>query len=125
MSDKLALDVQNLSVSFPMRGRGADGRRRALLAVDNVNFSIARGKTLGIVGEVGSGKTLPPWPLRRWLPSLPVISPSPAIISGPPKTKRRPQRVRRTQLFFQTPSSSLTPRRRRAELSRYQSSPPC
>ena len=53
MSDKLALDVQNLSVSFPMRGRDADGRRRALLAVDDVNFSIARGKTLGIVGESG------------------------------------------------------------------------
>jgi len=45
------LDVKNLRVSFP----SAEG---TVGAVQNVSFSIARGRTLALVGESGSGKTV-------------------------------------------------------------------
>ena len=42
MSAQPALDVRNLSVSFPMRGRDADGRRRRLLAVPIIHRRLNR-----------------------------------------------------------------------------------
>lgn len=45
------LDVQNLKVSFKLD-------EGILTAVDDVSFSIERGKTLGLVGESGCGKSV-------------------------------------------------------------------
>jgi peptide/nickel transport system ATP-binding protein/oligopeptide transport system ATP-binding protein len=45
------LDVQDLKVSFP-------GPQGAVEIVRGLSYSIARGKTLGIVGESGCGKTM-------------------------------------------------------------------
>ncbi|QKK28861.1 ABC transporter ATP-binding protein [Rhizobium indicum] len=45
------LDVQDLNVSFP-------GPQGAVQIVRGLSYSIARGKTLGIVGESGCGKTM-------------------------------------------------------------------
>jgi ABC-type oligopeptide transport system ATPase subunit len=47
------LNVSQLSKSY--RGRG--WRASAIVAVEDVNFEIARGGSLGIVGESGSGKS--------------------------------------------------------------------
>ena len=116
MSDKLALDVQNLSVSFPMRGRGADGRRRALLAVDNVNFSIARGKTLGIVGESGSGKTTAAMALARLVPKLAGNITIDGIDFGTLDNEALRQARQRIQIIFQDPYSSLNPRLRAGKI---------
>ncbi len=52
MSDKL-LEVNNLKMYFPLDRSG----KKMLKAVDGVNFSVQRGKTLGLVGESGCGKT--------------------------------------------------------------------
>jgi peptide/nickel transport system ATP-binding protein len=51
------LVVRALKKYFPVRA-GAFGRERKFVhAVDGVDFSIAKGKTLGIVGESGCGKS--------------------------------------------------------------------
>ena len=52
------VSVRNLHVAFPLL-RGAVLRRQvgALRAVDGVSLDIARGETVGLVGESGCGKS--------------------------------------------------------------------
>ena len=50
--------VENLTKHFPvLRGIIIQRKIGAVRAVDDVSFSIARGETLGLVGESGCGKT--------------------------------------------------------------------
>jgi ABC-type dipeptide/oligopeptide/nickel transport system ATPase component len=67
-SDTL-LDVKNLRVSF----FGPDG---VIGAVQNVSFSIQRGRTLALVGESGSGKSVTAYSLLR------LIQPPGQIVGG-------------------------------------------
>ena len=55
------VDVVDLSKSFNIR-LGLMGRGSRFKAVDDITFSIPRGKSVGIVGESGSGSPPP----RRW-----------------------------------------------------------
>ena len=55
------LDVRDLSVSFLQGGHET-------LAVDDVSFSLERGKTLALVGEFGSGKSITALSIVRLLP---------------------------------------------------------
>ena len=52
------LQVSNLVRHFPVT-RGVIFRHKvgAVRAVDGINLSVARGQTLGLVGETGSGKS--------------------------------------------------------------------
>ena len=57
MSAPPLLDVRNLQTWFPIR-RGLLQRITGhVKAVDGVSFTLARGETLGLVGESGCGKT--------------------------------------------------------------------
>ncbi len=62
MSDDILLRVQNLRVAYKTE-------LETVAAVNGVSFSIRRGKTLGIVGETGAGKTTTALSLLRLLPS--------------------------------------------------------
>lgn len=50
------LQVNGLTKHFPVRG-GLFAAKRTVRAVDNVSFAIAKGETVGIVGESGCGKS--------------------------------------------------------------------
>jgi peptide/nickel transport system ATP-binding protein len=51
------LIVRDLRKRFAVRGSGIGGKKQYLHAVDGVSFTIAKGETLGVVGESGCGKS--------------------------------------------------------------------
>jgi peptide/nickel transport system ATP-binding protein len=51
------LVVRDLKKHFPVRGSWIERTPKFVHAVDGVSFSVAKGKTLGIVGESGCGKS--------------------------------------------------------------------
>jgi oligopeptide/dipeptide ABC transporter ATP-binding protein len=109
MNERL-IAVQDLRVHFPIK-RGILSRTIGyVFAVDGVSFELARGETLGIVGESGCGKTTAGMALTRLLP----ITSGRVLWKGENVAKmgrRALKRLRReVQLIFQDPYSSLNPR---------------
>ena len=104
------LSVRQLTKHFPIR-KGIFGRAvGAVRAVDGVSLDVARGETLGIVGESGCGKTT----LGRSI--LRLIEPTSGEIHFDGVDVRSLdgaalRRLRRKmQIIFQDPFSSLNPR---------------
>lgn len=104
------LSVENLKMIFPVYN-GAFGKQVAEVhAVDNVSFSIQRGKTFGLVGESGCGKTTVGKCILRILnPTGGKILFDHCDITHLSKIEFRPLR-REIQLIFQDPFGSLDPR---------------
>ena len=104
--DDLLLTVRDLVVQFPA------GRKRVVHAVSGVSFDVAKGETLGIVGESGCGKST----VARAIIRLVDISGGAVLygdtdlahLEGEELRKMRPD----LQMIFQDPISSLNPRRR-------------
>ncbi len=85
-------------------------KRGMLHAVDDVNFTITRGSTLGVVGESGCGKsTLGRTVLRLLEPTDGEILYDGAVINNYSKLEMRELR-KKMQIIFQDPYSSLNPR---------------
>jgi oligopeptide/dipeptide ABC transporter ATP-binding protein len=105
--------VDNLVKYFPVRGSGLISRTIAhVQAVDGVSLSIPRGKTLGLVGETGCGKST----LARCIAGLIPATSGKVYFEGRDITnlpRRAMQPIRREiQMIFQDPYGSLNPRRR-------------
>ncbi len=96
------LEAHNLVKQFPSRGGAAPVR-----AVDDVSLGIARGETLGLVGESGCGKSTLGRLLLHLLPrdGGEVLLDGKVVASSEMKLFRR-----RAQIVFQDPFRSLNPR---------------
>jgi peptide/nickel transport system ATP-binding protein len=99
------LEVDNLVVEYPV---GA----RTVHAVSGVSLQIARGETLGLVGESGCGKST----LGRAVLQLRRPTSGKVLFDGDDLTAMQGDALRlmrrRVQLIFQDPIASLNPRRR-------------
>ncbi len=104
------LEVENLSVSFDVRGGLFLRRIGTIQAVNNVSFSIRKGEVVGVVGESGCGKsTLARLILRLIEPSAGRVFLNNTDILNLSKKELLAQR-RHMQMVFQDPFSVMDPR---------------
>lgn len=103
-SEEVLLDVRGLKKYFKTR-------HGTVHAVDDISFSIARGKTLGVVGESGCGKSTTGRAILR------LIEPTAGevLFEGRDVTRLSKEAMRTMrkdmQIIFQDPFSSLDPRK--------------
>ncbi|MCB1811632.1 MAG: ATP-binding cassette domain-containing protein, partial [Candidatus Competibacteraceae bacterium] len=104
------LEVRDLRKHFEVR-KGLFGRATgAVRAVDGISFSIAKGETLGLVGESGCGKSTSGKTLLKLLqPDSGSIHLNGTDITSFDRRRMVPIR-RRMQIVFQDPYSSINPR---------------
>lgn len=102
------LSVENLVVSF----KTPHGK---LTAVDGVSFEVDAGKTLGLVGESGCGKTVTALSLIRLIQEPPgQIESGKILLDGQDLLKLKPSEMRSVRggtvsMIFQEPMTSLNP----------------
>jgi peptide/nickel transport system ATP-binding protein len=101
------LRIEGLRTVFP-----GDGGPFA--AVDGVDLSLDRGRTLGIVGESGSGKSVLSLSIMRLVPLPGRIAAGRLVFDGQeltalPDAAMRALRGRRIAMIFQEPMTSLNP----------------
>ncbi len=111
-SNSALLRVQNLKKHFPV-GSGFLSRNKAMLkAVDGINFEIETGKTYGLVGESGCGKST----TAKLILHLEEPTEGTFFFEGQDATEFNREGMRNykasVQAVFQDPWASLNPRMR-------------
>ncbi|MEQ1875951.1 MAG: ABC transporter ATP-binding protein [Bdellovibrionia bacterium] len=102
------LEVKNLKTGF----KTDDGQ---FLAVDDISFKLEKGKTLGIVGESGCGKSVTSLSIMRLIPEPPgKIYGGEILFNGQDLlklTEKQMRSIRGNQIamIFQEPMTSLNP----------------
>jgi oligopeptide/dipeptide ABC transporter ATP-binding protein len=104
------LEVKNLQKYFPVQGGFFGQIIGRVHAVDNISFTVRKGKTLGLVGESGCGKST----LGRTILRLTEPSGGEIIYEGKDISKISSPEMRALrkdlQIIFQDPFASLNPR---------------
>ena len=108
------LEVRGLSTHFQLR-------QGTLKAVEDISFTVRRGKTLCIVGESGSGKSVAARSILQIVPTPGKIVSGQMVLHGrlggttdlaaldPRSAEMRAVRGARISMIFQEPMSSLSP----------------
>jgi peptide/nickel transport system ATP-binding protein len=104
------LSIKNLAVSFQTR-------KGEVEAVRDVNFTLAKGETLGIVGESGSGKSVTSYALMRILDAGGTIKSGEIFYSNIDLKNATNKtmldiRGREISMIFQNPRAALNPIRK-------------
>lgn len=107
-TNKPFMEVKNLVVHYT-----SDGKE--IHAVNDVSFALEKGKTMGLVGETGAGKTTIAKALLRILPEPPAhIDQGEVLLEGKNLLKlhndeMRKIRGKRISMIFQDPMTALNP----------------
>ena len=101
------LEVRNLRTHFHTRAG-------VLPAVDDVSFTLERGKILGLVGESGSGKSVTGFSIMGLVDAPGRIVGGEVLFQGRDLTKLSPRELRKLQgnriaMIFQDPMMTLNP----------------
>ncbi len=113
MKNNTLLEFKNLVTEFHTEGT-------TVKAVNDINFTLKKGETIGVVGESGSGKSVTSLSAMRLIPSPPGVISGGEIIfhqdNGPavdllklPEDEMRKYRGNDIAMIFQEPMTSLNP----------------
>ena len=106
------LEIKDLKVHYPIRGGFFNRIIDHVLAVDGVDMVIEKGKTYGLIGESGSGKST----IGKAIIGLEKITSGQVIFDGKPLTKKMVRKdkefTRDVQMIFQDNMASLDPKKR-------------
>ncbi|WP_288867837.1 ATP-binding cassette domain-containing protein [uncultured Parvimonas sp.] len=106
------LEIKNLKVHYPIRGGFFNKIIDYVYAVDGVDMFIEKGKTYGLIGESGSGKST----IGKSIIGLEKITSGEIIFDGKRLTKRMVRKdkefTRDVQMIFQDNMASLDPKKR-------------
>lgn len=102
----LILEARHVTRRFPASGG------RVLTACNDINLKFYRGKTLGLIGESGCGKST----FMRFLVRLDTPTEGEILFKGKDLTKLKGEELRQTrqyiQMVFQDPGGSFNPKMR-------------
>ena len=102
------LDVQNLTVYFELEDE-------TVKAVNDVSIKVEKGKTIGLVGETGAGKTTTALAILNMVPDPPGVIKSGSVqVCGKdmlhmPLSELEETRGKDVSMIFQDPMTSLNP----------------
>jgi len=110
MAETPLLEVTHLKKYFPIKGGVFSKTIGHVYAVDDINFTLAKGETLGLVGESGCGKSTTGRTILRLIePTDGELYFEGQNITTLDKSAMRALR-REMQIIFQDPYASLNPR---------------
>ena len=108
MADELVLDIKNLVVHYETEDADVH-------AVNGIDLSIAKKRTLGLVGETGAGKTTTALSILNLVPNPPgVIKDGEIKLDGKDVLKMIPEELEKMRgnevaMIFQDPMTALNP----------------